>query len=110
MRKPDSIPKNLPQEFHRFFWDVDPNTINPAISKEYVIARLLDKGNLESARWILQTFDTKTIITVIKKHKNFAPLNAAFWANYFGIPREEVACLDPRFMQMRKKLWPFSAV
>jgi hypothetical protein len=102
-----SLPTSLPQEFHRFFWDVDAATLDPSLHPLYVINRLLDKGDVAAVRWVRRSFPEELIIKTIKTRRDFSPWNAVFWARFYGIPREEVRCLEPSLLQMRKQLWPY---
>ncbi len=101
------LSSSLPSSLHQFFWDVDAKKVNPATHPDYVINRLLDKGNLEAARWVLKNFPRDTIIETLKTRRDFSPWNGVFWANYLGVPREEVRCLNPSYLTMRKQLWPY---
>jgi len=97
----------LPHTLYKFFWDVNPEKIDLTLRAPYVINRLLDKGDLEAARWVLKSYPKETIIETFRKRKDFSPWNGTFWANLLEIPREEVACLEPSYRLMRKKLWPY---
>ncbi len=102
-----SIPTALPPSLYTFFWDVDASKVNPSDYPEYVINRLLDKGNLEAARWVLKNFPKEKIIETLKTIRDFSPKSARFWATYFGILHEEVACLQPSYLAMRRMHWPY---
>ncbi len=101
------LPTSLPPSLHKFFWDVDATKTNPAEHPQYVINRLLDKGDLEAARWVLKNFPKETIVETLKKRRDFSPWNGTFWGHYLGIPEAEVACLQPSYRKMRKQLWPY---
>ena len=107
MVKQKKLPTKLPKEFYRFFWDVDAEKVNPGKSPYYVINRLLDKGNLEAARWVLHSFPKETIIETFRKIRDFSPWKGVFWARFLEISREEVRCLDPSYLAIRKQLWPY---
>jgi len=102
-----SLPTHIPQELTKYFWDVKPETVNPATHPYFVINRLLDKGGLDAARWVVRTFPKDDIIQTIKTVRDFSPRSARFWAHYFGIPDEEVACLQASYLTMRRAHWPF---
>ena len=101
-----SLPTSLPPKFYGFFWDIDAKKLDPSKHSKYVINRLLDKGNLETARWILKHFPDEMITDTFKTIRDFSPWNGVFWGQYLGIPREEVQCLQPSYLKTRKQLWP----
>lgn len=101
------LPTSLPASLYKFFWDVDAAKVDPSLHPHYVINRLLDKGNLEASRWVLKNFSREVIVETFRTRRDFSPWNGVFWAKYLGIPREEVRCLEPSYLAMRKQLWPY---
>ena len=101
------LPRSIPKQFQTFFWDVDAGKLDPNQHPLYVINRLLDKGNLEAARWVRRKFPEDLIIKTIKTRRDFSPWNAVFWSNFYSIPREEVRCLEPSLLKLRKMHWPY---
>lgn len=73
----------------------------------YVINRLLDKGDLAAARWVISSFPKQTIVDTFKAFRDFSPWNGRFWAHYLDIPEEEVACLHTSYLKQRRQLWPY---
>lgn len=107
MSDASAIPTRIPEEFHQFFWDVDADKVNPKEYSTYVIHRILDKGNLNAARWLLRNFPKEDIIKTLKTVRDFTPRNAVFWTQYFNISREETRCLHPHYLKQRRMLWPY---
>ena len=103
----NNLPTRLPTSLYQFFWDIEPTKLNPSEHPTYTIHRLLDKGNIKAARWVLQTFPKDLIVQTLKKNRDFSPWNGTFWSAYFSIPQKEVACLEPSYRAMRKKFWPY---
>ena len=101
------MPKKLPLSLHKFFWDVDASQVNPGKHPKYVINRLLDKGDLAAARWVLRTMPRSTVVETLKTMRDFSPRNSRFWASYFGIPEEDVICLQPSYLRLRRMHWPY---
>ena len=102
-----AIPDHLPPMLHKFFWDVDASKVNPAKSDQYIINRLLDKGDLEAVRWILHTYPRRSIIETLKHRLDFSPKTAVFWSRYLGIPREEIKCMQEPYYSLRRKHWQY---
>ncbi len=102
-----NLPTQLPPSLYKFFWDIVPAKLDPSAKPYYVINRLLDKGDLEAARWVLRNYSKVTIVETLRSIREFSPWNGRFWAHYFKIPEEEVACLQPSYLAMRRMHWPF---
>lgn len=107
MKKSPKLPKKLPASFYQFFWDVDAKKVDPSKSPYYVINRLLDKGDLSAARWVVRNFPKEIIVETIKKMRDFSPWNGTFWARMYDLKREEVKCLQEPYLSLRKQLWPY---
>lgn len=107
MRKAPRFPKKLPASFYQFFWDVDAKNVDPSKSPYYVINRLLDKGNLEAARWVVRNFPKEIIVETIKKMRDFSLKTINFWARYYQIRAEEIKCLQEPYRSMRKMHWSY---
>lgn len=103
----NQLPTQLPESLHGFFWDIDATKLKPSEKPYYVINRLLDKGNLEAAKWVLEYFPKKTIAETFRKIRDFSPWNGRFWANYLNLPEKEVACLQTSYLKTRRQLWPY---
>lgn len=101
------LPHKLPSTLYQFFWDTDAEKIDPAKSPYYVINRLLDKGDLEAARWVVRNFPKSLIVETIKKMRDFSPKTINFWARYYQVPMEEIKCMQEPYLSMRKMHWPY---
>ena len=103
MKKTAKIPGYL----YRYFWDVDVKNLDLRDKSYFIISRLLDKGDLTSANWVLHNYSEEKIVKTLKLRRDFSPKSGTFWANYLNIPVTEVACLNQSYRQKRKQLWVF---
>lgn len=101
------IPTKIPPDLYKFFWDTEASKVNPRIHPYYVVNRLLDKGDLKAARWVLRNFPRETIRETFRKIRDFSPWNGTFWTRLLNLKREEVKCLQPHYLAMRKIHWPY---
>lgn len=95
----------LPSAFNKYFWDVDVKNISRR--PFFVIQRLLDKGDLKSASWVLENFDRKTIKKALMTLRDFSPKIANFWKLFLKIPEDKMVCLQKPYQKMRKSHWPY---
>jgi hypothetical protein len=77
----------------RLFWDVDKDAVDIRAHRSYIIKRIMDYGNSEDVKWMLRAYSPEEIIEVVKKSRGLSRKSAYFWAAYFNIPLEEIACL-----------------
>jgi len=101
------LPNSIPQFAQRYFWDVDAKKLDAARHSTYVIERLLEWGNPQAARWVLQKYSRRKIVSVLKKTRALSRMSANFWAMYFGLPKNEVRCLSKRYQKQRSGVWHY---
>lgn len=97
----------LPKQFEKYFWDVDFKKLDEKKRKQYVIARILEYGDLEAVRWLLKKYQNRTIEKTLMTSRSFSERTANFWANYFSLNRNNIICLKKSYLKRRKELWPY---
>lgn len=104
------LPDHVPDTFKRFFWDVVFETLSSKEKPYFVINRLLDKRNLEAARWVLQNFPKEMIIKGLMSDESLSPMTATFFARYYRQPYSHFACYKNRLSFKRKPsgLWNYA--
>ena len=97
----------IPKSLHRYFWDVNVEKLDPAKKPYFVISRLLDKGNVEAARWVRDNYDDKTVRETLQKYRDFSLKSASFWSLIYKVPLKKVKCFQEPYLTMRKTHWPY---
>jgi hypothetical protein len=59
--------RQIPQAFKKFFWDADFAKLKFPEHRNYVLGKLMVYGDLDSIKWILDTFDRGTISRYLEK-------------------------------------------
>jgi hypothetical protein len=90
-------PFPIPDNMTYLFWDIDINLVDKIRHKKLIIERILRLGRPESISWLLNIYTNNEIIEVVKKTRNIDRKTANYWAIHFGIPREEIVCLNMQF-------------
>jgi hypothetical protein len=83
----------LPEAFRPQFWEVE---FRPELSRthpEYVVARLLEHGGDAAITWIMRNVPRDLLARVVRTRRGLRRTTAQCWANYLGIPIEEIECL-----------------
>ena len=94
----------IPERVQRHFWDTDKKSVDLRSHHAYIIRRIMDYGDLKDVRWMLATYSSEEIIGVLKKSRGISRKSGSFWGGHFGVPKEEIACLQGPY---QKKLSPF---
>ena len=66
-----------------------PNPVHAA----YVIARVLDFGNIEDVHALRKIYPDEKIVETVRTRRNLLPKTGKYWAVKLNIPLEEVPCL-----------------
>ncbi len=69
----------IPQTIRRYFWDVDSRLLDSARHERQIIERLLERGDMESIRWLLHTYDRSRIADVARVGRSLSPKSRNFW-------------------------------
>ncbi|NOS67518.1 MAG: hypothetical protein HOO67_04110 [Candidatus Peribacteraceae bacterium] len=76
----------IPSAIHRYFWDADLRVLDSQEHKQYIADRLLDKGDVEAARWLVKTYPREHLIHRVRASRQLSPKSRNFWMLYLGIP------------------------
>lgn len=82
--------EEIRESFYRYFWDTDIDKLDTKINKNYIIGRLLDKGDLEAFNYVFDNYSKKEIIDFAKNSRNMNKKIANFLSNYFNINKKEM--------------------
>lgn len=69
------------------FWDVDPETIDLERHRDYVLERIMSRGDLVAMRWLATQYSAEVLADFLdRKGARLAPRERAFWSLIAGIP------------------------
>ena len=97
----------LPPSARKYFWDVDFDKLDVSQHPRFVIERLLEYGDFPELKWLFAEFSEKQTVEVLKRSRRLSKRRASGWANYFGVPREDVLCLNKVYPSQPAAIWPY---
>ena len=73
--------KKLPAAFKKFFWDCDFNQLDLSTHREFILKRLMNYGNLEVIKYILNEVSLEEVINLMQKRGSniLTKTNYLFW-------------------------------
>jgi hypothetical protein len=74
-------PRKLPQAMQRLFWDTDRQRLDLARHADYIIIRVLEKGDLEDWNWLRWTYGEARIGRVTRENVKLNRETAHLWQN-----------------------------
>ena len=63
----------------KYFWDVEPSTLDLQMHKQYIIERILDMGDEAAVSWLRQTYNREEILAVAEKSRRMSAKSKNFW-------------------------------
>ena len=69
----------LDTAIQKYFWDVNPASVDPILHKRYVIERILDLGDEQAVAWLRRAYAKADILAVIEDSKRLSPKSRNFW-------------------------------
>jgi hypothetical protein len=58
---------SIPQQYKKFFWDVDFNLLDLKKHRKFILERFLNYGTFDTFKWIFKTFDSEEVKELIDK-------------------------------------------
>jgi hypothetical protein len=74
------------------FWDIDFNQLNVDAHKRLIIERIISLGNLDEFYFILNTYNTQTLVNVILQLGYLDPKTMSFVISHFNISKNKLKC------------------
>jgi hypothetical protein len=81
----------IPEELNWLFWEVDPDAIDLERHRDYVLERVMVRGNWQAMRWLVRTFSVSDLAAFLaRKADRLPPRERAFWSMMADLPRVSV--------------------
>ncbi|MBU0998063.1 hypothetical protein KJ570_00805, partial [Patescibacteria group bacterium] len=90
------VKNKLPLSFKPYFWDIDFSKLS-LDNTQFIIKRVLDRGDTNSIKWLINNYSKKDIKDTIMKSRDLSQKTANFWADLYKIDRTKILCLQKRY-------------
>jgi hypothetical protein len=71
-------------KFKIIFWDSDVSAIDIDQYKIYIIERILELGDIQEVKWMLDRFPNETIKGALYSCRGITERSSHFWKLFFG--------------------------
>lgn len=77
----------------RLFWDCDPGELSWEAHLDFIVERMLSRGDWDSIQWLRRLIGDERIGEVIRRHggRTLTPQQIRLWQLILDLPEEEVA-------------------
>lgn len=73
----------IPKGLKYLFWDIDTTNLDCEQYKQFIIERILEKGDFNAVSWAIHTYKIDTIREIIYTPINLSRQTINFWKGYF---------------------------
>jgi hypothetical protein len=56
----------IPPAAQKYFWEVNPQSLNTRKHERLIVSRLLNYGRLDDWRWLIQTYGRNRVFTMLQ--------------------------------------------
>lgn len=98
---------NLPSDFHQWFWDCRPESIDPEAHAPFILERVLEYGTLEAVRWALQSYGVERVKGFLRGRgvRTLSRKTLSFWASLLGLEEDE--CFERSSLSRSRPFWNY---
>ena len=77
----------IPAELAWLFWDVDPAAIDLVRHRDYVIERIMTRGDWRAMRWLVEHVEKSDLAAFLRRRGHvLTPRDRAFWSLVADVP------------------------
>ncbi|CUU38628.1 hypothetical protein GXSOP10_14218 [Armatimonadetes bacterium GXS] len=86
------LPERLPEFLRPLFWEVEFRKVSPRKHQSYICMRIMEHGDLQAIRWMLQTYGKETLREwlIQREGRGLSPRTLRFWEVILNIPHRQV--------------------
>ncbi|MFQ5493472.1 MAG: hypothetical protein ACE5DX_04905 [Candidatus Dojkabacteria bacterium] len=74
---------NILTSFRHLFWDVDVKKLDRKKHSQYIVQRVLEKGDINALRALFETYPSQVIKQQLNKPYNLSSSTINFWQIFF---------------------------
>lgn len=78
---------NLPEEFRKYFWDVDYDELSLEKYPKFIAERIMNYGDIDSVKWLQSVLDREFIRSVVINSRNLNPKSKNYWELVLNIKK-----------------------
>jgi hypothetical protein len=77
----------IPPELTWLFWDVDPATLDLVLHRDYVLERVMTRGDWLAMRWLIDHVAKPDLAAFLRRRGDrLTPRDRAFWSLMADLP------------------------
>ncbi len=88
-----------------YFWDIDISTLDEIKSKRLIIERVVNLGNLDEIKLVVNYYGKKELINTICKLNYLDSKTLNFLSLIFNVPKSNFKCFTRK--QLKPQHWNF---
>lgn len=90
----------LPQFLRPYFWDVKFEDVDITKNPQFVLKRIIDRGDTDALLWALDRFNANDIKNLVLTSRDLSRRTANFWALIMNIDPTTIPCLQKPYSRI----------
>src|SRR3989344_3312116 len=95
--------ERLPEFLRQYFWDVDFDALDRETAANFILKRIIDRGNTQAWKWARERYSLDQIRELVTHTRDISRKSARFWSMILNLDPQNVPCLHKPYSRM-----PFS--
>ncbi len=76
----------MPEEVVRLFWEIDPATLDLEKHRDYVLERIMSRGDWAAMSWLRATYSSDLLADFVRRRgARLPPRELAYWGLVSGV-------------------------
>ncbi|HCP09039.1 MAG TPA: hypothetical protein DIT25_04570 [Candidatus Moranbacteria bacterium] len=86
------------------FWDIDRDKLDPASHGDFIVKRILERGDIEDFKWAVDQYGRDFVAEVFSKNSEKFDLKSNnFWCFYFNLDKSK--CIRKQSTKKQSPFW-----
>ena len=84
---------------------MDFDTLDLNQHRPFIVARILEYGDIPALRWLFKSVDKQKIKKVLMDARGFSPKTINFWRLLFNLDKDNIKCLEKSYQKTQSSHW-----
>ena len=92
--------EKLPEFLRPFFWDVDFGELDRVAASNFILKRIIDRGDARAWKWAQGRYSLEQIKELMIHTRDMSRKSARFWSMILNLDPQTVPCLYKPYSRM----------
>lgn len=75
----------LPDFLSQYFWDVDFSALDSEHDRNFIMERILEKGDEKSVKWLQKTYQEQELASIVRNSRRLSQKSRSYWELVYNL-------------------------